>query len=521
MTSYVNCRARSKQLLTVRNVTKSYGRFVALHKMKFDLQAGEVHVLFGENGAGKSTLIKIISGATCPDTGTIKVNGQAISFRSVNDARARGIATMFQEFSLAPNLTVEENIFLGAEPAVGIWLKCRERRRLARKVLASFEFDLDIKCEVISLTRAQAQMVEMIKALMASPRILILDEPTASLSQRETEVMFSLIKRLKADGIGIVYITHKMKDIAQIGDRVTVMKDGQYVDTVEVQQSDDQRLVKLMTGRTLDTLYPKIEHNPGPVSLEVCNLTTASGAVCRCSIKICKGEIVGVAGLVGCGKSRMARALFGLDSIAKGAIFVRGVQINNPTPRKMLDLGVTYVTSDRHKEGLMLNRPTKENLTLSSLSLQTLSFKGWLKLNNERWFAKTLGKRMSVTPLDLNQLVAFYSGGNQQKIMIGKSIARCSEILIFDEPTVGIDVGARIEVYKLLKELAKSGVAILIISSDTPEVLNMSHRLYVVRDGTVVDEMMKSEINQTRVLRGFFGSETTSSLNRRPEGASV
>ena len=380
-------------ILTVEGATKRYGSILALEDMRFDMLPGEVHVLFGENGAGKSTLINIISGATRPNSGKMTVAGKPVELHSVHDARAHGIAAMFQEFSLAPHLTVEENVFLGTEPAFGIWLKRREQRRMAQEAIERFGFDLDIHKEVIHLTRAQAQMVEMTKALLVNPRILILDEPTASLSQRETDAMFELIDRLRADGVGVIYITHRIKEIELIGDRVTVMRDGKYIDTVKAAKSDHQTLVELMTGRSFESFYPQMKHSSGETRLEIRDLATASGGVRNCSIEVRSGEIVGMAGLVGCGKSRIGRAVFGLERIKSGEILVRGKQIKHPTPRKMLSKGVGYVTSDRHKEGLMLNRSTKENLTLSILSQPALSSGGWLETRREKKFAQGLRPR--------------------------------------------------------------------------------------------------------------------------------
>ncbi len=510
--------AMPELILRVQGVSKRYGSVTALKDMQFELRPGEVHVLFGENGAGKSTLINVISGAIRPNEGTLHVAGKPVDFHSVHDARAHGIAAMFQEFSLAPHLSVEENVFLGSEPSAGIWLKRGERRRLVQEAMAQFGFELDSQKQVIHLTRAQAQMVEMTKALMVKPRILILDEPTASLSQRETEAMFELVYKLRAQGVGIIYITHRIKEIEEIGDRVTVMRDGMYIDTVDVATSSHDTLVELMTGRSFESFYPDIKHEPGDVRLKIHELASQSGGVQHCSLEVRAREIVGLAGLVGCGKSRIGRAVFGLEKVASGEITVNGEKITQATPRKMLAKGVAYVTSDRHKEGLMLARSTKENLTLTSLSQPNLSSKGWLKTRQEKTFAQSLGERMGVKPLALTKPVSAYSGGNQQKVLIGKSLAREANVIIFDEPTVGVDVGARVEVYQFLKELAEAGAAIVIISSDMPEVLNMSHRLYVVRDGMIVDSMDKADIDETRVLQGFFGTEDTQ-LQNNLEGA--
>lgn len=493
-------------LLEAKGISKRFGAVQALKRMDFTLRAGEVHVLFGENGAGKSTLINVICGALRPDEGVILRDGQPVAFRDVQHARSHGVAAMFQEFSLAPQLTVEENVFLGAEPRRGILLKTGDRRARVRAALDRFGFDIPTTATVAHLSRAEQQMVEMTKALLTDPRVLILDEPTASLSQKETEAMYGLIRALKAAGVGIIYITHRMKEIEAIGDRVTVMRDGGFIATVDVAGTSQTALVELMTGRSFEQFYPDIAHRPGQTLLQIAGLTAANGAIHEASLELRAGEIVGIAGLVGCGKSEILRACFGLHPFAAGQITVKGQAVASPTPRRMLDLGVAYITSDRRSEGLMLMRATRENLTLSALGQKVLSWWGWLKTRQESGFAEGLGTRLRVHPLDLDKLVVKYSGGNQQKIMIAKAMARDTAVFLFDEPTVGIDVSARVEVYAFLKALVEAGGAVLMVSSDLPEVLNLSHRLLVVSNGRIVDEMARDDISEARVLHGFFGT---------------
>lgn len=494
------------ELLRIRGVSKRFGAVQALRNMSFDLRKGEVQVLFGENGAGKSTLISIIAGALAPDEGVIELSGADIHFSDVRDARAHGIAAMFQEFSLAPHLSVEENIFLGAEPRNGIVLKIGERRRRAREALERFGFDLNPMAIVATLSRAQQQMVEMTKALLTNPNILILDEPTASLSERETELLFELIRGLKAKGVGIIYITHRLSEIRAIGDQVTVLRDGQFVANVKASDVSDQALVELMTGRSIEQFYPKVTWAPGPCLLKLEDLVTDDNAVRGVSIELRAGEIVGLAGLVGCGKSEIGRAVFGLSPIVSGSITAFDQIERRPTPKRMLERGVTYITSDRRNEGLMMLRCTQENLTLASLETPEISKFHWLGSRKERAFARAAGQQMRLSPLDLDKKVVEYSGGNQQKILIGKALARGAKVFIFDEPTVGIDVGTRVEVYGLIKEHVEKGGAALIISSDLPEALNLSHRLYVIREGRVVDHGTRAEMTEARVLHGFFGT---------------
>jgi ribose transport system ATP-binding protein len=495
-----------RPLLQATGVSKRFGAVQALSKMTFALKPGEVHVLFGENGAGKSTLINIICGALQPDEGSLTLDGQPVHFRDVHDARKNGVAAMFQEFSLAPQLTVEENIFLGAEPRSSIFLKVRERRARVAKALREFGFDIPPTAIVATLSRACQQMVEMTKALLTEPRVLILDEPTASLSQKETESMFDLVRALRAKGVGIIYITHRMKEIEVIGDRVTVMRDGRFVKTVDVKSTSQSTLVELMTGRSFEQFFPDIAREPGEDLLNIVGLTTRNGQIRDATLLARAGEVVGIAGLVGCGKSDIIRAVFGLEPISEGVVQVQGDTVSAPSPRGMLDRGLAYITSDRRNEGLMLLRPTCENLTLSTVGQSLLSRFGWLKIRKERKFAKTLGERLRVRPLELDKFVIKYSGGNQQKIMIAKAMARDTRIFLFDEPTVGIDVSARVEVYGVIKQLAEAGAAVVIVSSDLPEVLNLSHRLFVVRNGEIVDQMDKADISEGRVLHGFFGT---------------
>lgn len=509
MTSEPAPVGQREPVLVLRDISKSFGSVKALRSMSFDLKPGEAHVLFGENGAGKSTLINIIAGAFWPDSGSFELAGEAVRFDDVQQARRHGIAAMFQEFSLAPSLSVEENLFLGSEPGFAGFIDFGERRRKAEEILGRFGFQLDRRAMVSSLSRAQQQMVELSKALLTNPKILILDEPTASLSERETEVLFDLVRRLKAEGVAIIYITHRLSEIRAIGDRITVMRDGQLIGTVGADIPHGQ-LVELMTGRPVKQFYPEIAHRPGRDLLDVKALATADGNVCDASITIRAGEIVGLAGLVGCGKSEIGRAIFGVCRAAGGEIMLEGKQIKRPSPRAMLNSGVCYITSDRRSEGLMLLRSTKENISLSALSEPQLSRFGWIRQRAERRLVSELGQRMALRPFDLNRNAGNYSGGNQQKVLVARALARSAKVFIFDEPTVGVDVSARVEMYGFMKELVEAGAAVLIISSDLPEVMNMSHRLYVVRGGQVVDHLEKSEINERRILEGFFDAKEQS-----------
>lgn len=491
-------------LLGVENLTKNFGSFCALDRMTFDLRAGEVHILFGENGAGKSTLINIICGALDPSGGRLLLDGHPITLTSVQEARDLGIAAVFQEFSLAPDLTIEENLFLGSELVSGIRLRRAEMRLRAQAILEDLGFRLDPRMRVSSLSRAECQMVEIAKAIVTDPRVLIFDEPTASLTETETAALFSLIARLKSRGVGMIYITHRIEEIARIGDRVTVMRDGQFIETLDARTATRTELVESMTGRKFGNFYPKINFTPGGEVLAIEGLATLDGRVRDASLTIRSGEIVGLAGLVGCGKSEIGRACFGLEPLTAGTIRFCGETLRHPDPRSSIQRGLNYVPSDRIREGLLLGRPTRENLSLSSLESVRFNLGGFLRRKEERGFANDMGRRLGVRPLRIEGPVANYSGGNKQKVLLGRAIATSLKLLILDEPTVGIDVGAKAEVYELLAELVQQGMAILIISSDLPEVLSLSHRVYVVSHGRITDELTGERRTESAALGKFF-----------------
>lgn len=493
-------------LLSVESLSKNFGNFRALDQMMFNLRAGEVHVLFGENGAGKSTLINIICGALDPSGGSLVLDGRPITLSSVKDARDRGIAAVFQEFSLAPDLTIEENLFLGSELVSGIRLRRAEMRLRARETLEDLGFRLDPRRRVSSLSRAECQMVEIAKAIVTDPRVLIFDEPTASLTEAETAALFSLIAGLKARGVGMIYITHRIEEIVRIGDRVTVMRDGRFIETLDARTATRTELVESMTGRKFGDFYPKVNFAPGEEVLSIDGLATSDGRVRDAGLTIQRGEIVGLAGLVGCGKSEIGRACFGLEPLEAGTIRFCGETMRHLDPRQLIERGLIYVPSDRIREGLLLGRSTRENLSLSSLESRRFNVGGFLRRKEERGFAHDMGQRLGVRPLRVEGAVADYSGGNKQKVLLGRAIAMPLKLLILDEPTVGIDVGAKAEVYALLAELVQQGVAILIISSDLPEVLSLSHRVYVVSGGRVTDELTGERRTESAALGKFFAN---------------
>lgn len=494
-----------KSLLELKGVTKSFPGVRALNKADFSLKAGEVHALFGENGAGKSTLINIISGVLQPDVGTLSLTGEELQFKNVQEARAHGISAMFQEFSLAPDLTVSENLLLGSEPrAFGMFIRRRAAKKTAAEALLRLGFRLDPNEITGHLGRAEQQLVEMAKALLTHPRILILDEPTASLSERETETLFQTIRELKSRGTAIIYITHRVREIWEIADRITVMRDGTHVGTVKVAQTNEDQLIEMMTGRKVDDLYPPIPHSGTEIRLEMCRVTSRDGRVKDVSIEVRAGEIVGLAGLVGCGKSEIGRLCFGLGEVAEGSISVNGEGVKDINPRAMLKRGECYITSDRRGEGLLLERSTQENITLAALQKPQVSTRGVLRMMREPALARRLAEQVRLRPLNLARAAGHFSGGNQQKILVARALAVGADIVIFDEPTVGVDVAARAEIYRIMAELVRAGKSILMISSDLPEILHLCNRVYVVNHGRIVDHLQREELDEERILRGFF-----------------
>lgn len=504
-------------------MSKQFPGTLALDRVNFDVRAGEVHVLFGENGAGKSTLTKIIAGVHRPSSGRILLNDETITVRSISHARSLGISMVFQDFSLIPQLTVEENLLLGAEHIFGPFLNKAELRSQARDTLDRLGFDLNLNEKVIYLTRAEQQMVEIAKSFRTKPSVLLLDEPTASLTEREAARVFSIIQILKSEGIAIVYITHRMNEIKTIGDRITVLRDGRNVKTLEVAETDEDSLVTLLTGRKIDQVFPTIRSQPGEDMLRMENITLASDAVRNVSLTVRGGEIVGVAGLVGSGKSRIARAAFGLERIRAGRIAIGDEVVfdaarrrNRIGPRKMLDRGMFYLPSDRHQEGLVMVQNLRENITLPSLGLAKFFNGFFLRRSNERAFVTEIMRQLELGPHNPELELEHFSGGNQQKVMVAKGLARDGRLFVLDEPTTGVDIGARVLIYRFIKEICEAGAAVLIISSDLSEILHLTHRTYVMHRGGMAAELTGSDVTENNVLRHFFEQDMTSDVDERP-----
>lgn len=503
-------------LIRLRGVRKRFPGVLALDGIDFDLRPGEVHVLFGENGAGKSTLINVISGTFSQDSGTYTFQGRDLSNLDPHRTRQIGISPVFQEFSLAPDLTIEENLFLGREITKAGVLAKRQMRSEVDQVLHDLDFGLNPRRRVGSLSRAEQQMTEIAKALMQKVRVLILDEPTASLSERETERLFEIVDDLKREGVGIIYVSHRMAEIKRLADRVTVLRDGRLVGTVDAVDVSEEKLVEMMTGRSFAAMFPHIECRRGRTLLSTSKLTTRNRLVDSVDFRVHAGEVVGIAGLVGCGKSELARAIFGLEVIESGTIEVDGAPEPAPSPARMLERGVCYFPSDRVAEGLALPRPIRENMTLAALDLDTFVSRGLLRIRNERQIAHDMIRRLTVSPADPEKRVEFLSGGNRQKVMLARGLERDVSVYLFDEPTVGIDVGAKAEIYNLIKEMAENGAGVVVISSELPEVIHLSHRAYVMHRGALVAELTGQDIEEAAILAHFFDRDHPDRVAQAP-----
>ena len=492
-------------LLEMRGITKRFPGVTALDSVDFELEKGEVHVLLGENGAGKSTLIKMLSGAYQPDEGEILLNVEPVNVSSAMVAQELGISTIYQEFNLVPQLTVAENIFLGRQPRRFGLVDRRKMVEEARRLLERMKVRVAPNALVSSLGVAQQQMVEIAKALSLDARILVMDEPTASLSGQEVERLFEIIRGLKEEEVGIIFISHHLEEVAEIGDRVTVLRDGKVVDRVPA-STDRSEFVRMMVGRSVEDQFPRRRSEVGEVLLEVTNLSQ-EGVLEDISFQVRAGEVVGMAGIVGAGRTELARALFGVDPVDSGEVWVEGRRIERGDPREAKRRGMGFVTEDRQGQGIVPPLSVAENLGLASLERYTRA--GLVDRREQRKLARKMVDDLNIRTPGLEQEIRYLSGGNQQKVVIGKWLLAQSRVLIMDEPTRGIDVGAKVEIYELMNELTENGAGILMISSDLPEVLGMSDRILVMSGGRITGELSAEEANGENVMElATRGSET-------------
>ncbi|MCC2672453.1 MAG: ABC-type sugar transport system, ATPase component [Armatimonadetes bacterium] len=493
-------------LLEMTGISKFYPGVVALNDVHFDVLPGEVHALCGENGAGKSTLMKILAGAESKDRGDIRINGKPVSIHSPQDAMALGVNIIYQEFNLVPHLSAAENIYLGREPAAAVpgFINFRKLYGDAQSVMDSLGVSVDVRAEVSRLSVAQQQMVEIAKATSRNSIIIAMDEPSATLTDHELRNLFELIRQLKTRGVGIVYISHRMEEIFDICDRVTVFRDGQYVATKRIEDTSRDEVIRMMVGRELKESIPKRPAEVGEPMLEVRGLTR-KGVFHDISFTVRRGEIVGIGGLVGAGRTEVARAIFGADPIDAGEIRVLGKPVRPRSPREAIELGIGLVPEDRKSLGLILNMVVRENTTLANLDL--LSMLGFVNRKKEREVAEKYVKDLRVRTPSIEQEVRNLSGGNQQKVVLAKWLFTDSKLLIFDEPPRGIDVGAKIEIYELMNELVARGAGMIMISSELPELLGMSDRILVMHEGRLAGELSRAEATQEKVMQLATGGE--------------
>lgn len=496
-------------LVQMTGIEKTFPGVHALSQCQFELHSGEVHALVGENGAGKSTLMKILTGVYTKDSGSIRYKGQEVEVPNTRTAQDLGICIIHQELNLMPHLTVAQNIFIGREPRRGgnFLLDEKKINEKAKEYLDMMHLDINPRTRVSDLTIAKQQMVEIAKALSFKSEVLVMDEPTAALTESEIDELFRIIRELRQKGVGIVYISHRMDELKKISDRITVMRDGSYIDTVLTAETTIDRIISMMVGRTIYESSPEFPENPSQeVVLEVRNLNRGR-AIKNVSFKLKKGEILGFAGLMGAGRTEVARAIFGADPIDSGEIYVMGQKINIKQPSDAVKHGIAYLSEDRKRYGLALGMDVETNIVLATFK-RFLGVFGWVNNAKTRETADFYVDALKIKTPTIKQKVKNLSGGNQQKVIIGKWLARDTGIMIFDEPTRGIDVGAKSEIYKLLNELAHEGKSIIMISSELPEIIRMSHRVIVMCEGWITGELNAAEITQERVMQYATRRET-------------
>jgi len=486
----------AKVVLSLENITKKYPGVLALNNVSIDFLEGEVHALLGENGAGKSTLIKAVAGAIDVDAGIIKINGHEYSKMTPALSRSLGIEVIYQEFNLVPTLSCSENIMMGEKVGSKIFFNSKLVDAKAAEVLEQFAVGIDPKKLVQELSIAEQQIIEIAKAVSKNIKILIMDEPSAPLSVSEVEVMFDIIKRLKQKGVTIIYISHRLEEVFRISDRVSVMRDGCYVTTRKTKDTNRQELIKLMVGRELKESYPARKKLPGDVALEAKNLYGNGNK--NISFAVRKGEILGISGLVGAGRTELAMLLFGAVPVENGEILLKGKPVKIKKPLDAIHHKIGLLTEDRKGQGLFLEMTVRWNISFPII--KRLSKYGVVNTKKEDEIARKFKERINIKTPSLSQQVINLSGGNQQKVVLAKSLAAETDILIFDEPTRGIDVGAKQEIYQLMTELADNGIAILMISSDMEELLGMSDRIIVLCEGELAGEVNKDQFEQHYIL---------------------
>ncbi len=486
-------------LLKAENISKSFPGVRALDKVKLTIEGGKVHTIIGENGAGKSTLMKILMGMLLPDEGEILYKGEKVKFTSVQEAIKTGISMIHQELLPFPELSIAENIFMGNEPTSTIpgWINKREMNKNAALLMNKLGSKVEVTKAMKELSIAEMQMVEIAKAISNKSEIIIMDEPTSALSNREIEILFGIIEELKQQGIAIIYISHKMDEIFKISDTITVMRDGKHITTCEIAEIDQKKLISLIVGREINSIFDKKENTPGEVILSVTELTGEKFKDINFNLR--RGEILGIAGLMGSGRTEIVNSIYGLEKIVKGTILINGKKVKISSPKDAIKKSIGLVSEDRKKYGLVLGSSVKHNISLSSLEKCKNGL--FLNLKKENEMADAQINKLNIKTTSSDQLVNYLSGGNQQKIVIAKVLLNDADIIIFDEPTRGIDIGAKSEIYKLMNQLATEGKALIVISSELPEILGLSDRILVIREGKIKAELSQAEATQELIMK--------------------
>lgn len=491
-------------MINMTDICKSFSGNAVLKNVHFSLQKGEIHALMGENGAGKSTLMKIMSGIYTRDSGTVEVKGKKVEFTSPKQAEAEGIAVIHQELNILPHLSIADNLFLGREETVGRTgiLKTKEMERKTKKILGDLGLDMDPSLPASTLSVGQQQLVEIGKALSMEAEMIIMDEPTAALTDREIETLFVTIRELQKRGVSFVYISHRMEEIFSLCDRITILRDGEFVGERKISDTSFEEIVQLMVGRELGDRFPERSSAIGDVKLSVKGL---SRKACfeDISFDIHKGEIVSIAGLMGAGRTEVAQSLFGYKKADSGTVELDGKPVKIDNPQKAKELGIGYVTEDRKTEGLIVDFTVEENISMANF--ETISKKGLLSKDKERSLYDRMVKRLGIRTSGPEQAAKSLSGGNQQKVVIAKWLGIEPDVLILDEPTRGVDVGAKKEIYSIINELAAKGVAILMISSELPEVIGMADRVLVMHEGKLTADVPKQEMTQETIMHYATG----------------
>jgi ribose transport system ATP-binding protein len=502
-----------RTIMEARGITKVFPGVLALDKVDFELKAGETHILLGENGAGKSTLMKVLSGAYAPDQGEVYIDGQKVKVFDPRVAQRMGVNIIYQEFNLIPYMNVAQNIFLGRFPRRYGLIDHRKMHGDAAALLAGLNMNVDTYTLIANLTTAEQQMVEVAKALSIQSKILIMDEPTSALSERETEQLFATIHQLNSKGIGIIYISHRLQELNQVGDRVTVLRDGKFVGTKAISEVTVDELVGMMVGHSVTEVFQRNHQPPGTECLRVENL--CKGRRLRdINLTLKSGEIVGIAGLVGSGRTDLARAIFGVDKYDSGKIYLFGKEIADFSVSDMVKRGVSLIPEDRKNQGLALILSVAENVVIASL--KHLFPRMYVSKAKEKDSALTYVEKLRIATPSVSRLAQYLSGGNQQKVVVAKWLCTKANIFIFDEPTRGIDVGAKSEIYALMAGLVQEGAAILMISSELPEVIGMSDRIYVMREGRIVSELTHAEATQERIIEYAMGADELKRQKEQP-----